>query len=233
MSWNCITCTFLNKSACTRCSMCHTDCHLSTQARPSPLEIEQDKESTSPAPLPTAPPTTGSNESKDESDSCEQKREESINLLVPPPTNNEIVMHHPAGFSQFTVQLTNACALLAIEIVCLSLTQKTLSWKDIDRVLRTAKNPSKNAQVSDEIDKGALRERVDILTEVFPGTGYKGCTNGTMNDIRCALEANAEPNRIGPLRAVIVTTGGATFTAVRVNEHYLVIDTHSFEGKGI
>lgn len=138
------------------------------------------------------------------------------------------VLYHPKAMSQFTEKLPNACALLAIKIACKALTTNCLSWDNINKILKKVINPPQNAQVSHAIENGALKEKVTVLTEVIPDLGLMGCTNGLLEDVKSSLES-AGKNAV----AAIITTGATTFTVFRIHGKYLVVDTHSFHGKGM
>lgn len=208
--WTCAACTFDNAHAMPRCEICSTKRPVIVDRVCALQKCTED-------------------ESKRQSDSARRDAgQHPDNLLKISTRNGVVVVHHPDGYSQFSNGLTNSCALLAIEIACAALTTNCLSWGDINDILQNAVNPRENQQVSDAIDRGALKERVRIQTEIIKGSGWMGCTNGTLGDVMSSLERGGQ-NAV----AAIITTGGATFTVFRIGGMYFVVDTHAFDGKGM
>lgn len=206
MSWVCKSCTSENHPTMERCEGCGLNADGSGKCW-NPQEFSQDDEEKKDDPTPTPTPTPASN------------------LLKFASGGMPECIHHPKGVSQFTYDLTNACAVLALMLMLAALRAKRLTWNVVNECLAACTNPPQNAQVSDEVEKHS--QRMSIKTEVFPGTGYMGTTNGSLADIKRWLEGG------GQWLACIITTGGTTFSVLRVPAGFVVIDTHSFDGKGM
>lgn len=136
----------------------------------------------------------------------------------PIPVAHPVAMqYHPTGHSQFTYGLTRACTSLAVRIGCAILKRRRWDWCDVDCIMVTETEPDEHcgSEVFFREDIYSLARVVD-QAEIKNGAATKRFISDIGNGFGC-----------------LVIGLGYSFGVVRVNDSWVLVDTHAQNGRGM